>query len=300
MSGAPESGGKGPKKRSRHVEEEEHGGHERWLVTYADMITLLMVLFIVMFAMSSVDAKKFNVLANGLAAGFGAPAVSSNGKIAPLENSKQDAAVLPLEPGAAPTLKKDVAKASGTDAAKGAADRAAATTAAAAAVREVENLRDVQKKITKALLAKHLEDTVRFHIDERGLVVTVVTSAIVFAGDRADLLPAGREIIYAMAPALRALPNNIQVDGHTNQLKVPTRNYPSAWELSTARASAVVRSLADLGIAGKRLAAAGFAGTRPLVAPSDPRSVTMNRRVDVVVLSTLPASQRALLPMAAG
>jgi chemotaxis protein MotB len=141
---------------------------------------------------------------------------------------------------------------------------------------------------------------VRFTVDARGLVVTIVTSSVVFQGDSAALLPAGQRIVAAVGPTLRPLANHIEVDGHTNQLPVPTRNYPTAWELSTARASAVVRYLVDHeGLAANRLMAAGFAGEKPLYPPRDPRAVTLNRRVEVVVLSTLPAAERALLPTAA-
>jgi chemotaxis protein MotB len=164
----------------------------------------------------------------------------------------------------------------------------------------VRDLTEVEKQIDQALRRAHLRDSVRFHFDERGLVVTVVTSAVVFEGDKAELLPVGRRIVDAISPALRGLPNAIQIDGHTNQLPVPTVNYPSSWELSTARASAVTRYLTAKGIGAERLAAAGYADTRPLVDPKDPRSVTMNRRVDIVVMSTLPPSQRALLPSVAG
>ena len=165
--------------------------------------------------------------------------------------------------------------------------------------REIDNLKKVQEQITASLKQRNLDQNVIFKIDERGLVVTVVTSSVVFAGDRADLLAPGRQIIDAVVPTLSALPNRIEVDGHTNQLPVPTVNYPSAWELSTARASAVVRYLLGRGIPIGRLSAAGFAGTRPLLPPSDPRAPTMNRRVDIVVLSSLPANERALLPTAA-
>ena len=184
-------------------------------------------------------------------------------------------------------------------AAVAAAERATATKQAADVAREIDNLKKVQEEITAALKAKNLDKSVLFSIDQRGLVVTVVTSSVVFAGDRADLLRPGQEILDAVAPAIRALPNSIEVDGHTNQLPVPTVNYPSAWELSTARASTVVRYLIGHGMAADRMSAAGFAGTRPLIPPSDPRSVTMNRRVDIVVLSTLPPDERALLPAAA-
>ena len=76
--------------------------------------------------------------------------------------------------------------------------------------------------------------------------------------------------------------------------------YPSGWELSAARASAVVRYLTDSGLAKKRMSAVGFSDTKPLIDPADPRSITMNRRVDVVVLTTLKPDQAALLPAAAG
>ncbi len=131
-------------------------------------------------------------------------------------------------------------------------------------------------------------------------MVTVVTSEVVFAGDRADLLGPGQKILNAITPSLLPLPNNIEVDGNTNQLPVPTVNYPSAWELSTARASAVVRYMISHGMSENRMSAVGFAGTHPLVPPNDPRSVTMNRRVDIVVLSNQSADVRSLLPSAAG
>jgi chemotaxis protein MotB len=298
------SHGTGRSRRKGGGHDEAHESHERWLVTYADMITLLMVLFIVLFAMSSLDSKKFAQLASGLASSFGVHDISFTGKMSPLDNQVTDAS-LPIDPGVQPSLARGVSKTpvkeqSAEAAAVAQADRARASNDADAAQLEVRNLREVQKEIQAALRRNHLEDSVRFHFDERGLVVTVVTSAVVFEGDKAELLPVGRRIVDAITPPLRNLPNGLQIDGHTNQLPVPTVNYPSAWELSTARASAVARYLTGVGIAPNRLTASGYADTRPLVDPKDPRSVTMNRRVDIVVMSTLPPAQRALLPSAAG
>jgi|SRR5579859_5656791 len=288
--------------------EEEHESHERWLITYADMLTLLMVLFIVLFAMSQVDQKKFAALADGLKAGFGSKSAALTGQAALLDGNGNDSSAIPMMPNLSPGLAGAAGGpgGSGTDttsaaakAAVAAADRAKAAQSAADAAREVDNLKKVQQQITDALKKQNLDKNVIFTIDERGLVVTVVTSSIVFAGDRADLLEPGRQIVDAVVPTLASLPNRIEVDGHTNQLPVPTVNYPSAWELSTARASAVVRYMIGHGISIDRLSAAGFAGTRPLLPPSDPRAPTVNRRVDIVVLSTLPADERALLPSAA-
>jgi chemotaxis protein MotB len=299
-------------RKQRH-HEEEHVNHERWLITYADMLTLLMVLFIVMYAMSQVDKKKFAELASGLASGFGAKTVTFQSQAQIMDGKGNDSSIVPMNPkinpdlssgtGTAATAADGTANASDLAAAAQAAvaanDRAKAGQQAADVARELDNLKKVQEQITTALKAKNLDRSVIFSIDQRGLVVTVVTSSVVFAGDRAELLRPGQQILDAIAPSLRALPNSIEVDGHTNQLQVPTVNYPSAWELSTARASTVVRYLVEHGLAGNRMSAAGFAGTRPLIPPSDPRSVTMNRRVDIVVLSSLPPDERALLPAAA-
>ena len=107
-------------------------------------------------------------------------------------------------------------------------------------------------------------------------------------------------MLEAIGPTVAALPNRIQVDGHTNQLPVQTRNYPSGWELSSARAASVVRYLISrFGLPAARMSATGYADTRPLLAPADPQAANMNRRVEVIVMSTLPANEAALLPGAA-
>jgi chemotaxis protein MotB len=135
-----------------------------------------------------------------------------------------------------------------------------------------------------------MRGAVQFSIDRRGLIITVVTNALVFPGNSATLLSEGRQILAVIAPPLVKAPNDIEVDGHTNQENVSTDPYPSGWELSSARASAVVRFLIGGDVAPSRLSAVGFSDQHPLYPPSDPRSITLNRRVEIVVLSSLPAS----------
>jgi chemotaxis protein MotB len=287
----------------RHKKHADHdGGHdnsERWLLTYADMITLLMVLFIVLFAISQVDQKKFAALKNGIAAGFGAQTVFDAGTGA-LQSNGQDNSAVTINP-EVPSAPRNAAEQKAVLEAVRATDRAKQSAQMAAAQKEVEKFQKVQKQINKALAAANVNAGVQFRVNERGLVITVITSSVVFPGDLATLLPAGQRILDAVGPALRPLPNNIEVDGHTNQLPVPTRHYPSAWELSTARASTVVSYLiANQRVPAVRMSAAGFAGERPLYPPADPRAAALNRRVEIVVLSTLPAEQAALLPTAAG
>ncbi|GAA0483336.1 flagellar motor protein MotD [Paractinoplanes deccanensis] len=300
------SGGGGAKRKKQHEEHEEHVNHERWLVSYADMLTLLFVLFVVLYSMSSVDSKKFAELAAGLSAGFGAQSVAFSGQTSTLDGSGNSAEIVQIDPGANPGDGKEgssnltAKQQEAVKAAMAAEDRKAASQDAQAATKEAENLKKIENQISDVLAAQKLLGSVKFTIDKRGLVVTVITNDVVFAGNRAELKQGGRKILDAIAPTLKKLPNNIEVDGNTNQLKVQTSYYPSGWELSAARASTTVRYLIGKGLAKNRMTAVGFSDTKPLIDPSDPRSITMNRRVDIVVLTTLTADQAALLPAAAG
>jgi chemotaxis protein MotB len=300
------SGGGARRKKGGHEEHEEHVNHERWLVSYADMLTLLFVLFVVLFSMSNVDKAKFAELAAGLSEGFGAESAAMTGNVSTLDGAGEATTVVPIDPGVNPgdggsgTAGMTKEQKEAVDRALLAAGRKKASENAKAATAEAENLKEIEKKIADALAKSDLLDQVKFTIDERGLVVTIVTNDVVFAGNRADLRAGGRKILDAIAPALAALPNNIEVDGNTNQLKAKTTFYPSGWELSAARASATVRYLTGHGLAKGRMKAVGFSDTQPLIDPKDPRAITMNRRVDVVVLTTLNAEQAALLPAAAG
>jgi chemotaxis protein MotB len=302
------SGGGGARRKrgGAHEEHEEHVNHERWLVSYADMLTLLFVLFVVLFSMSSVDQKKFAQLAAGLSAGFGAQSVTFQGQTSNMDGSGASTNMVPIDPGANPgsgaagTAGMTTAQKEAVARAVQAESRAQASKDAQAAMKEAENLKKIEEKIADALQRAKLLNQVRFTINERGLVVTIVTNEVVFDGNRADLQPGGAKILDAIAPTLTNLPNNIEVDGNTNQLKAKTTYYPSGWELSAARASAVVRYLTGHGLAKDRMSAVGFSDTKPLLPVGDPRSITMNRRVDIVVLTTLKPDQAALLPAAAG
>jgi chemotaxis protein MotB len=289
-------------RRKRHTgHEEEHENHERWLLTYADMITLLMVLFIVLFAMSTVDTQKFKELKDSLSGAFGgSPSVMSGGAKAVGDTVGVSPAPDDIQPGSFSSA-DSMQKLDSAAAAKAVrdADRVRASRDQQAAQDEVDELRELQRQITERLRAEGLEQAVRFNIDERGLVINVVTSSVVFGGDSAVLLPEGQRIVQALAPSLIPRANHVEIAGHTNQLPAPTVNYPSAWELSTARASGVVRYLLGLGLPADRLNAVGYADQRPLYPPSDPLAVTRNRRVEVIVLSDQPADVRALLPSVA-
>ena len=290
MSTAPHPG----RKRAKKHEEEEHENHERWLVSYADMVTLLMCLFIVLFAMSQVDQAKFAALSAGLSASFGAPINAMPGSSP--EGSVLDAlpAVVDIAAGIAPgeqASREDVDAA----AAQAAAERAKRVAGEAQAA--YDDLAEARAKIEAALAAAGYAGAARFEIDERGLVVHIVADQVLFDAERADLRPEGAAILDAVAPTLIGLPNELAIEGHANHLAVtPGGIWPSNWELSAFRATTVVRYLARTGVPETRMSADGYSSTEPLVPESDPTAITVNRRVDIVVLSTASAEANALLP----
>jgi chemotaxis protein MotB len=285
----------GRKRREHH---EEHENHERWLVTYADMVTLLMVLFIVMFAMSQVDQKKFNALKEGLAAGFGQSTSVLNGASSILEEpgTAPEAPVAPTE------LAADVTPQEQTRIQQAVAqnDQLAKERQQASVKAEVSRLDKILKQIEKALRARGLQDDVTAKIDERGLVLSLVSRHVVFQPNLAELTPRGKEVLATIGPVLRHLTDPLDIDGHTNQVKVKPKYFPTDWELSAARAVRVLRYLNEVtGLPNSRMEATAFGHTKPLVDPRKPGSQYVNKRVDIVIRTALPADARALLQKAA-
>jgi chemotaxis protein MotB len=265
------------KRHRAAAHEEEHENHERWLITYADMITLLMVLFVVLFSIGQVDLAKFQALKHSLANSLGGPVkpnpVVSGGAGVLAAGSQISGAV----PGGSGSLGAPIP----------ASQAAIALVAQKAAATEQAKLDNVEVQIEQSLAGKGLQNAVTFRQEVRGLVVTVVTDNVLYAVGSAELEPEGRSVLDAMASALAVLPNNIAIEGHTdNQPIIGGGLYPTNWELSTARATSVLRYLIDTHhLDPARLSAAGYADTRPLVPNTSPANQALNRRVEIVVLS---------------
>lgn len=270
-------------RRRRHVEPDEPENHERWLVTYADMLTLLMVLFIVMFAMSQVDDKKYEALKSGLAEGFGAESSVMKGTDSILEDQLPEAGpelvssqIFQALPDEQRQLVVDAVNAEETR--KVQRQYAEAET-------EADKLEEIRDKLMAALVKAGLENDVQATIDERGLVVSLVSRHVVFQADVADLSERGRAVVDTLAPVLRDVPNSLRIDGHTNQEPVKPRLYATDWDLSAARAVTVLRRLNEQGgVPQVRLSLSAFGHEKPLVDPSRPGSQQVNKRVDIVIL----------------
>ena len=283
------------KRRHKH-HDEEHENHERWLVTYADMVTLLMVLFIVMFAMSTVEQKKFNALKSGLAAGFGQSSSIMDGSSSILDEPGSSA-VEPVNPNA---VQDNPAVQEAQEQAVTEARMRENQRAYAAAAAEADRLQDLEARVHRALAQEGLADDVRTQLDGRGLTLSLVSRHIVFESDLATLTPRGHQILATLSPVLHRLDNDLLIEGHTNQAPGRPEFYASDWDLSTARAITVLRWLSEReGVPEQRLAAVGYGHVKPLVDPSEPGSQEINKRVDIVVLSTLPEENEELLDQVA-
>lgn len=239
---------------TRKGERASKDNSERWLLTYSDLITLLMIFFVVMYAISDTNAQKMAALASSLAQALtGAPA----------------AGVLP--DGGLPSVVPGIAPAPGGTAAGGQGNESA-------------ELARARAELQQYIQQEGLEGQVTLRTEDRGLVVSMA-DAVLFPSGSAELTPAARTILRRVGQALARLPSYLRVEGHTDNLPINTPAFPSNWELSTARATNVVRVLiAEAGIKPGRLSATGYGEYRP-VAPNDNEAGrTSNRRVDIVVL----------------
>ena len=291
--------GHGGRRRSRKVDhDEEHVNHERWLVTYADMITLLMVLFIVLFAMSQVDEKKFNALKEGLAAGFGQSTSILDGS----ESILQEPGTSVAEPITPPRFDNVMPKADqvAVNAAVAQERKKENERKYAAALAEAHRLEKIEKRLISALAKRGLQDDVRTVIDGRGLVISLVSHHVVFQANLADLTPRGKLVLRVIAPVLNAIKDPLSIEGHTNQIPVKPKYYATDWDLSAARAVAVLRYLNEnLGVSTNRLSAAAWGHTKPLINPSKKGSQQLNKRVDVIIRPSLPEESTQMLALAA-
>jgi chemotaxis protein MotB len=257
------SAGKGRRKRGEHHEEHPD---ERWLVTFADMMTLLVAVFMVLFAMSSVNISKVEALAKSVADAF-SPTLISGGKAIKETGGQQSTQSLQAFPPSA----------SLRDAMRPAKDTKAAAKA------EDDELKRLQQQIQAYAATHGLQGKVTARLDADGLTVRLLTDGLLFDSGSADLQPGAAPVLDKLGSLLRTDSEHaIIVEGHTDSVPEDGR-YPSNWELSTARASAVVRAFARRQVAPARMEASGRASLDPIATNATPTGRSKNRRVEILV-----------------
>lgn len=237
--------------------EDEPDNHERWLVSYADLLTLLFAFFVVMYAISSVNDSKYRQLSSALGSAFGRI------EVAP--------AVVKPVPSVSP-LPRPLPRPRSAD---------------AAFKREKEQMTTMARDIHKVLAPLVSQGKVRVTQSARGVSVEINASVLFAPGD-ATLASESAQALRAVAQVLRPDTHAIQVEGHTDNLPIRNAQFPSNWELSAVRASSVVRLFIDSGIDDSRLTAVGHGANQPLAPNETPEGRQRNRRVHIMILSELP------------
>jgi chemotaxis protein MotB len=284
--------------RRRRGHGAEHDNDERWLLTYADMITLLMALFMVLFSISSVNISKYRTLQMALKAAFSGdilpggksiaqPGASANTSRAP--TTIDTPAIVRLTPNVTSELEHVSGGSSGSAQAQSSAQSAAAATSAAsvqvsAAQQEQASFEALARELN-AYAARHgFARSVHVAIESRGLAIRVLTDSLLFSSGSATLEPQGQPLLSEIAALLNVdHVHPIAVEGNTDNVPISGGAFPSNWELSTARASTVVRFLIGRGVDPQRLSATGYAEQHPIATNSTAAGRALNRRVEIVL-----------------
>lgn len=231
--------------------------HERWLITYADLITLLMIFFVIMYAMSQVNQIKFTALQKSLAA-----ALHQSDQI-PLNNMGTTALV----------------SSGGTNT----GDQTYSSTMQSSSGKSDKTLENLYQQVKAYIVSHHLENKISIENVSRGVQITL-RDIVLFDTGKADLRPGASDILDGLIPFFKSLSNAIAVEGYTDDQPINTAEFPSNWELSGARAIGVVRFLVSQGIQPARLSGVGYGEYHNIVPNDSTAHRQMNRRVNIVVL----------------
>jgi len=256
----------------RKKREEEHENVERWLVSYADFITLLFAFFVVMYSISSINEGKYRVMSDSLINAF---------REAPTTDK-----VIQMDA-------KNPAILDGTGMPIGHAVEQSPRSNTPERQHAAERMKKVAKNILEAMQPLTRNGKVRVTQSPRGITVEINASLLFNSGD-AVLQPQSKEALAAVAQVLSEVDNPIQVEGHSDNVPISSPAYPSNWELSSSRAGSVVRLFAELGVPTTRMVAIGYADNQPLDTNATAEGRARNRRVNVLILNEVGGAAQEL------
>ena len=232
-------------------QEEESGEEAGWIVTFSDLMSLLLCFFILLFSFSTIQEQKFKELLASLQSAFGVDQVPEAGTREGLEMLNRNTTT--TDPKAVDELGGMVQK-------------------------EMEK---IKSEVEEFVMKNKLGGKVQVEVGERGAVITI-SDVIIFPPGEADFTRQATPILEKITDLLRQFPYKVKVEGHTDNQPIHTEKYPSNWELSTARAAKLVRYFIDHGIDPTRLSAEGYAEYHPIADNTTPEGRARNRRVEIV------------------
>lgn len=232
-------------RRAKGPEKAENA--ERWLLTYADLITLLLAFFVILYAMANVDIKKFENLKGSLTRAFNLGVLEGQSSTAIVERTT-------VNPEQEVT---DVTEPQGTN-----------MRSQLQQLQEQEGFADVIQHITQR---------------PEGIAISI-SGTVAFVSGSAELTPQGSAILTQLVEVLGPTDNDLRIEGHTDSLPTGSGRYPTNWDLSTARATTIVRFFEAAGLAPYRLSGGGYADQRSIASNETPRGRVQNRRAEIVLL----------------
>lgn len=248
-------------------EPEKHVNHERWLVSYADFITLLFAVFVTLYAMSQTDKKKVEEVMASLQSSFG---MANVGAPAPKIN------VIPSKTmNIMPSLKPEISITPAMRAQHGQSRVRA----------EEKDFRQIKSSIEAYLVKQGAQNKVALNITRRGLIVSLKEAGF-FDSGQATIKPEAYELINTIGETVTQYSNPMRFEGHTDNLPISTAHFPSNWELSSARAvNGLKHMIRHFNVDPDKISAAGYGEFRPIADNSTADGRARNRRVDLVMLS---------------
>lgn len=244
----------------RREKKPQGGGSPGWMTTYADLVTLLMCLFVLLYSMSQIDVAKFEAVAES----FRNRVIFFDGSPSTIdfEPTSDSATIRDQNP--------DIEKENFLDSDGFTSNQ--------------RSLQELLREVEGFLEENQLQDVISANRTDQG-VVLILQERILFDSGQAELKPDGLPFLDKISLLLSKIPNYVRVEGHTDNRPISTVQYPSNWELSGARASSVIRHILDSGeFNPSRFIAAGYGDTRPIVPNTSSENWQKNRRVEIVIL----------------
>ena len=230
---------------------------ERWLLTYSDLITLLMIFFVIMYSMSNVDSEKYDSLATSLNTSLspsfsivsgngnnyiGSGITGNNGNSQLLSNSSLDKVLSPTQ--------------------------------------------EIEQQLENYLETHDLTSQVNLHIEPQGLILSL-NENVFFESGQAEIQPDYKKNLLEISEILNTFDNNVVIEGHTDNVPIHNSQFKSNWELAAVRATNVVHLLIEEGhMTPSKLAATSYGEYRPIASNDTPEGRSKNRRIDIVLLSS--------------
>jgi len=243
-------------RRPRQYHHEITHNQDRWLLTYADMITLLTAFFLMLYSMSVMSKGKFSQLAISVRGSFAGP-ITAGGKVLP--------------------------------------NGGTSINQLGVSAHEYRNYTRAMGNLRRYVEQNNLTGAVSTRSDERGVVISLIADNMLFERGQADIRAKSVPVLTHVAQILKSTSNRVTIEGHTCDLPIHTTQFPSNWELSTDRAGTLLRYFTgEQGLDSHRFMAAGYADTRPLASNDSEANRARNRRVDIVILKTDSQRERDL------